>query len=216
MQITTRLGLLIGGAALVAAFSGCADPAKDVPKAQTAAPAAAASAPAAAASAAPAGLMKIDGAASSIKFVGANLTTEHPGGFKTFSGTIVLEGSDVTKALVAIEIDMKSVYSDDEKLTGHLKSPDFFDVESHPSAKFTTTKIEAGEGGAHTVHGQLQLRGITKAISFPATITAADGKATASAKFAINRKDYKIEYPGKPDNLIKDDVVIELNLVASK
>jgi len=94
-------------------------------------------------------------------------------------------------------------------LTGHLSSPDFFDVPSHPTSTFTVASIEAG-----TVTGNLNLHGVSKSISFPATISVASDKVAVKAEFAINRKDFGINYPGKTDDLIRDNVVINLDLSA--
>ena len=56
----------------------------------------------------------------------------------------------------------------------------------------------------------LTIKGISQEIAFPATIKAVDGQLAAEAKIAINRQDFKISYPGKPDNLIQDNVEITI------
>jgi len=108
--------------------------------------------------------------------------------------------------------------TDQEKLVGHLKSPDFFDVEKFPVTRFQSTKIETGgeRGATHTVTGNLELHGVTKSIRFPASISLAADNVSVKSEFGINRKDFGIVYPGKPDDLIKDEVLIRLNLVATK
>ena len=58
--------------------------------------------------------------------------------------------------------------------------------------------------------------GVTKAITFPARITATNEGADVEAKFGINRKDFAIVYPGMPDDLIKDEVLIDLKLSPKK
>jgi len=159
-----------------------------------------------------------DHASSKVEFVGAKITGKHDGGFKAFSGTVQLVEGDPSKSQVTAEIDTTSLYADQEKLTGHLKSPDFFDVAKHPKTRFTSTSIKAGgdKGASHTVTGNLELHGVTKSISFPATIKAHDGAVDVDAEFAINRKDFGLVYPGKPDDLIKDDVLIKLEIRSKK
>lgn len=147
---------------------------------------------------------------SKVDFVGSKVTGKHDGGFKSIKGTANVEGTSPETSTVEIDIDMKSVWTDDERLTGHLKSADFFDVENHPNAKFVSTKIEKS-GSAYTVTGNLTLHGQTKSIKFPATITLGDDTATVKADFSINRQDFGIAYAGKPDDLIRDDVVIKLD-----
>jgi polyisoprenoid-binding protein YceI len=62
----------------------------------------------------------------------------------------------------------------------------------------------------------LQLHGVTKSISFPTTIKVGGGGVEVDAEFAINRKDFGIVYPGMPDDLIRDDVLLRLHIRANK
>jgi len=163
--------------------------------------------------------LAINGENSKVEFTGSKVTGKHEGGFKTFTGTIDLVNSKPAESSVTVDIDAASVYSDDEKLTGHLKSPDFFDVEKFPKATFKSTKIEADAAkgaDAYTVTGDFNLHGVTKSISFPATIKAGDDAVDVNAEFAVNRKDFGIVYAGKADDLIRDDVVIKLTLKAPR
>jgi polyisoprenoid-binding protein YceI len=155
---------------------------------------------------------------SSIGFVGAKVTGKHEGSFGAFSGGITLVDNDPVKSSVSAEIDTTSLKTDSDRLAKHLRSPDFFDVEKFPKATFTSTAIKAGgdKGATHTVTGNLQLHGVTKSVSFPATITIEGGAVQVKAEFGINRKDFGILYAGKADDLIKDDVLIKLNLKAAK
>jgi len=149
---------------------------------------------------------------STIGFVGSKVTGSHSGGFKEFSGSFKTDGKRLLRADNRIEIAMKSTWSDAEKLTGHLMSADFFDVETYPTSVFELLQISKAEGAdAYTLVGKLTLHGVTKQISFPATVTkGANGHPALDAEFAINRKDYGIVFPGMPDDLIRDEVVIRL------
>lgn len=162
---------------------------------------------------------KIATDASKVEFTGSKVTGKHDGGFKTFTGTVDLVNKKPEESQVFVDIDANSMYSDDEKLTGHLKSKDFFEVETYPKATFTSTKIvaDAAKGaGNYTVTGDFNLHGQTKAITFPARITVNDADVAVESEFSINRKDFGIIYAGKTDDLIRDDVVIKLNLKAVK
>ena len=157
-------------------------------------------------------------AASKFDFVGAKVTNKHDGTFKTFNGTVNLVDGKPEKSSVVVDIEMGSVSVDNEKLTGHLKTPDFFDVAQFPKARFTSTSItpQGINTSLYQVTGNLELHGITKSISFPATIVVAPEAVDTTAEFAINRKDFGIAYPGAPDDLIKDDVLLKLKLHAVK
>ncbi len=155
---------------------------------------------------------------SKVEFVGAKVSAKHEGSFSAFRGTISLVDNDPTKSTVTAEIDIASLQVEPAKLSGHLKSPDFFDAAKFPKAKFTSSAIKAGgdNGATHTVTGNLELHGVSKSITFPAKIGVSADQVTVDAEFAINRKDFSIVYPGMPDDLIKDDVLIKLSLHAKK
>lgn len=153
-----------------------------------------------------------------IEFVGSKVTGSHDGGFKDFEGTLVLVPNKPAKSRLVVEIDMDTTWSDSKKLTGHLKSEDFFHVEKFPTAIFKTTEIASAEGidGSHRVTGNLTLHGVTKSISFPASFSVSEESVTLNSEFAINRKDFGIVYPGSPDNLIRDHVLIRIALDAPR
>jgi len=198
---------------LVFGLSACDnEPSKGKTQASVSAPVAAAPA---AASAVKYGFSNAD---SRIEFVGAKVTRKHDGSFQTFTGTINLVDNEPTKSSVSAEIDIASIQTDTEKLTGHLKSPDLLDAAKYPKATFTSTSIQAGgdKGATHTVTGNFQLHGVTKSITFPATLKASGDTVEADAEFAINRKDFGVVYPGMPDDLIKDDVLLKLHLRAHR
>ena len=157
----------------------------------------------------------IDPATSEVAWVGANLTNSHDGGFKTFSGTVTVDAGSITH--VKIDIDATSIFSDDEKLTGHLMSDEFFDVANHPAATFEASDFKALETGeaTHQITGNLTLRGTTKSVSFPANVSMTDGGVSAEANFIINRQDWGVSYAGQPDNLISDDVRITFKINAA-
>jgi polyisoprenoid-binding protein YceI len=156
----------------------------------------------------------IDPEQSTLSFVGSKITGSHDGGFNRFGGTIELVDNDPTASHVTIEIDATSLWADDDRLTEHLKSPDFFEVETYPEASFESTSIEQTADG-YTVTGNLTLHGVTKSVSFPAQIEVGESGIGARAEFFVKRFDFGIVYPGKPDDLIRDEVVIGFDLVAT-
>ena len=153
---------------------------------------------------------------TSVEFVGSKVTRSHEGGFKTVTGTITVPDGDLTRAQIKVLIGMTSLWSDSGKLTGHLKTRDFFEVDTYPESTFISTSITATDSG-FSVNGNLTLHGVTKGITFPATITISESKAmlNAAAEFHINRTDFGIEYKGKIDDLIRKEVVLRFNLQAT-
>jgi polyisoprenoid-binding protein YceI len=204
----TRIQILTLTAGLF--LAGCADPSQSVPAANVTTNSGSASA----SSAKPSDAGKafaIQPENSKVEFTGSKVTGKHDGGFKQFQGEVHVANGAVAHAKVTI--DTASIYTDTDRLTGHLKSPDFFDVAKYPTAVFETTSI-TGQGANSTVTGNLTLHGVTKQISFPAKVEVKDDAVTLNAEFSINRKDFGIKYAGKPDDLIRDNVVLRLDVKA--
>ncbi|MES2474318.1 MAG: YceI family protein [Verrucomicrobiota bacterium] len=152
--------------------------------------------------------------ASEVKFVGSKVTGSHEGGFKTFKGHFTVKDGLPVGNDHKVVIDMTSTFSDDEKLTGHLKSPDFFDVAKFPEAVFDVTELKKESDTQYTLSGNFTLHGQTKNITFSAIVSEDAGTVKINSSFDINRKDFGIVYAGKADDLIRDEVVIELKLEA--
>ena len=170
---------------------------------------------AATSTAAPADAVHVIKEKSSIEFVAAKVTRDHHGKFTSFDGWLEYAGGKPVR--LAFTIDVNSVETDTEKLTGHLKTPDFFDVATYPKATFTSTSItEAAPGTAggatHVVKGIFDLHGVQKELTIPVTAQSTPDGIHAKSEFTINRHDWKIDYKGMADDLIKDNVLIRLDL----
>jgi len=153
-----------------------------------------------------------------LEWKGSKVTGSHIGTFGKFSGSIEGQGADATKARITVDIDVGSITSDQDKLTGHLKSAQFFDVANHPKAKFVSTAITAGgdKGASHTITGNLTLRGVTKSISFPATIKITDSDVHAKAEFWIDRNQWGVSFKGMKNDLIRKEVVLKLDVKVAR
>ncbi|MFC4991895.1 YceI family protein [Rubritalea tangerina] len=154
---------------------------------------------------------------STITFVGSKVTGKPEGGFKKFSGHFYVDGESLAASGHEVEIDMSSTWSDAEKLTGHLLSADFFDVEQFPTSTFTVTGIEkkaGSKGETHLLTGNFSFHGVTKSIDIPVTVGQSAEEITVKADFYINRFDFNVKYPGKTDDLIREQVVIRFDLKA--
>jgi polyisoprenoid-binding protein YceI len=206
-----KISALVTASMFVLSIAACDnDPAKGKTQVSAAAPLAATAAPASAVK------YTFSNADSRLDFVGAKVTRKHDGSFQSFTGTVGLVDNDLAKSSVTTEIDVGSIKTDEEKLTGHLKSGELLDVAKYPKATFASTSIKPGgdKGATHTVTGNFQLHGVTKSITFPATAKTSGDAVDVDAEFAINRKDFGVVYPGMPDDLIKDDVLLTLHIHA--
>jgi polyisoprenoid-binding protein YceI len=194
-------------------IASCSNPADDVPAAAVQAPAQNASAP----SAPPAAggqFFAFGPETATIEFVGSKVTGSHNGGFREVAGEFRVVDGKLADTGNKVVIDAASIWSDNERLTGHLKSADFFDVAQFPTATFETTNVEH-TGATAKVTGNLTLHGVTKQISFPATVDVSQTGVTAKAEFSIKRFDFNIKYPGRANDLIRDEVVLKLDVKAA-
>src|SRR6266567_4608230 len=86
---------------------------------------------------------QLDPAHTLVEFSGKHMMfTTVKGHFKSVRGTIVLDEADPSRSSVEVEIDTPSLYSGVEYRDTHLKSPDFLDIERHPTITFKSTSVE--------------------------------------------------------------------------
>jgi polyisoprenoid-binding protein YceI len=178
----------------------------------------------------------VDSEASSVGWKGSKVVSgSHNGTISVSGGSLSVENDNLTAG--NFTIDMKSIKNSDladdaeqqAKLVGHLSSPDFFHVDSFPTATFEVTKVEAienGENGAtHNISGNLTLKGTTREITFPATVTMEEDKISATAKTEINRLEWNVMWGNENDNaaraMLKENflsnmIELDINLVANK
>ena len=130
------------------------------------------------------------------------------GGFGKFSGKIQIDPAAKALKTLEVEIDTASLFTEFDMLTNHLKSPDFFEVRRHPTATFVSTQIEPGTGSTK-ITGKLTLHGVTKEISFPATIAITDAGLTLKSEFTLDRSEFGMNFdPKKVENKVSLTVVV--------
>ena len=187
--------------------------------------------------------LNVDTSSSEIAWIGTKVTGYHTGLIPIKNGKLNVLDSAVTGG--DFVMDMKGIMitgpkgSDEKgnaKLLGHLKSKDFFEVDAQPEAKFEITGVALFSGTiqdsadlaqediskykvtdpTHKISGNLTIKGITKNIEFPARITVSSNAVEALAKFNIDRSEWNIVYPGKPDDLIRNSIHMGISLKAMK
>ena len=167
---------------------------------------------------------------STINWVGFNTYADgrHNGTVAIKNGEFQIKGDELVGG--SFTIDMNTIACADltdadsnGKLVGHLKSDDFFAVETNPEAKFEIVSITANDPAAspasHTVTGNLTLRGVTKAITVPANIKVSNGHVQVTTpEFAIDRKQWNVMYGSTgiegvaKDKLIDDNILLSLDI----
>ena len=138
--------------------------------------------------------LKLDAEKSTIEFVGKKTDGAHSGGFKKFTVDPQADFEDPSKSKLSIVIDATSIWSDDAKLTDHLKNPDFFDVRKYPEIKFESTKIEPISETKANIKGKLTMLGKTAEITVPCEVAPSDTQIDLTAKFEIDRTQWGMSY----------------------
>jgi polyisoprenoid-binding protein YceI len=160
----------------------------------------------------------------SIGVLASKVTRTHNIVFQDWNGTFDPGDGSPASAKLAFEVRTDSLISDpnergmmSDRLDTHLKSDEFFHIEQFPTAIFTSTSIvEGAENGAtHTVTGDLTIRGKTKTITFPITVAGDGNVVSAKTEFSLNRQDFDLTYTGQPDDLVRDEVVMQVDVTGT-
>ncbi len=170
----------------------------------------------------------VDTESSKIEWRAQKVTGKHNGSLMIKSGSLDMEDGVLKGG--NFDIDMTTITVLDlegrgkERLEGHLKSADFFNVEEHTTANFTITKVyPIDTKGTYRIIGDLTIKGNTNEIKFNATVTEEEGKITGTAsEVEIDRSEYDIRYGSGSffenlgDKTIYDEFQLDITLVASK
>jgi polyisoprenoid-binding protein YceI len=141
----------------------------------------------------------IDTAHSSVDFKIRHLVSKVSGTFTDFDGTIVADFNNLDASSVEFTIQAASIDTKNEKRDGHLRSSDFFDVESYPEITFKSSKINRVDDDTFAVNGTLTMRGVAKEITlmvdFLGEMSAMGGtRAGYELTTTLNRMDYGVSW----------------------
>lgn len=169
----------------------------------------------------------VDASASTIVWKGEKVVgNSHTGTLSLASGSL-----DISKGKLkggSFTVDMTSLTDTDlegewkTKLENHLKSDDFFGVESFPTAELTITNVNSTGDNTYDVTGDITIKGKTESISFSTTLNEVDNGYEASASITFDRSKFDVRYGSGSffDNLgdkaIKDEISLDVTLVAGK
>lgn len=167
----------------------------------------------------------IDTAHSSVEFAIKHMVfSTAKGRFNQFSGTINLDEGDLANSSVNVTIDAASIDTRDEGRNGHLKSADFFDVETYPTITFVSTGVKVRGDSEFDVTGDLTIHGVTQSVVLKAEKTGEGvnpwGMKVAgfAATTKINRKDFGLNWNAALEAggvLVADEVKISIEIEAN-
>jgi len=168
------------------------------------------------------GSYTIDSQHSEVAWVGRKPGTAHNGTIDITEGSLVT-GEDVSGEVI---IDMNSIVDLDldnevmnKSLVDHLKSDDFFDTEAYPTATFTFTDLQWGEGDENLqVTGVLTIKGVSNDVTFPAQVLPDNEAYRLRAQFELDRTKWGVSYGSESllgsaiDVIIDDMMTIGLDI----
>jgi polyisoprenoid-binding protein YceI len=143
------------------------------------------------------------------------------GTFRTFSGTLTT-GANPLESSVSADIELSSIDTGSEQRDAHIRSADFFEVETHPTMSYRSRAIRA-DGGDAVVDGDLTLKGVTRPVPLRLELNgfgpdAFGGiRAGFSASAEINRRDFNVNFNGLLETggaVVSDKVTIHLEIEA--
>ncbi|SEG70679.1 Polyisoprenoid-binding protein YceI [Thermomonospora echinospora] len=168
-----------------------------------------------------AGTWNIDPSHSEVTFTIRHLMSKVRGTFTEFSGTVVI-ADQLSASSANVEIKMASVDTRNADRDNHIRSAEILDIAAHPTMTFRSTGLRV-EGGDHYLDGELTIKGVTRPVTLEVEYNGVGEdpwggfRAGFSAKTAINRKDWGVEFnvPLQGEKvLLSDKVDIQLEVQA--
>ncbi len=159
---------------------------------------------------------------STLNWKGYKPTGSHTGTIKLLLGNVVMENNKIIGGNFVADMSTIKEAEGNAKLEGHLKSEDFFEIAVFPTSKFEITKSEIKAGKTH-ITGNMSIKGITKQITFPATLAVSKENVTLTSEiFQINRADFNVKFKSKTffndlkDKFVNDDFDFQVTIIAEK
>jgi polyisoprenoid-binding protein YceI len=128
------------------------------------------------------------------------MITNVKGEFRKFDASITSEGNDFSKSTIMATIDASSIFTNEDKRDGHLKSADFFDVENFPTLTFKGTSLKKTGENTYKLIGELTIKGVSKEVELDVEFGGinkdpwGNEKAGFSIEGKINRKDFGLNW----------------------
>ncbi len=159
----------------------------------------------------------VDPAKSTLGFTGTQTQAPFTGHFKTWTATIAFDPAKPEAAHVAVSIDLASATTGDAQKDEAMPGADWFDVGTMATAKFESTGFSPKGGDAYETTGKLTLRGVSKDVILPFTLTIAGDSAHAVGHAKLLRTDFGVgQGSWSTGDMVGLDVTVDVDLVATK
>ena len=156
---------------------------------------------------------KLVAAQSDISFVSKQMGVPVEGKFKKFEADLNFDPKKPDTSKIAFVVDLSSVDIGNAETEKELTKPGWFDSLKIPQAKFTSTSIKSLGGGKFEVAGKLAIKGNTRDVTAPISLTQAGGVTTARGEFTVKRLEFKIgDGDWNDTSLVANEVVVKVKL----
>jgi len=169
-----------------------------------------------------AGTWNIDPVHSEVGFsVRHMMVSKVRGRFATFSGKLVTGESPLDSSVTA-EIDLASINTGSEQRDGHIRSADFFEVETYPTMTYRSTGVREA-GGDYVLDGELTLKGVTRNVPLTLELNGfgpdpfGGTRAGFTATGEINRRDFNVNFSAPMETggaVVADKISLHLEIEA--
>lgn len=169
------------------------------------------------------GTWTLDPTHTEIGFSVRHLVSKVRGKFDTFEGTLVT-AEDLTASTVKVSVDLSTINTGTAGRDDHLRSADFFEVESHPTMTFVSTGVIQKSDTDFAVTGDLTIKGVSKPVELAVEFLGEGNdpwggtRVGVEAKTEISRKEFGIDFnmpvEGTDKLMIGDKISIHINAEA--
>lgn len=157
--------------------------------------------------------VKLVPAQSEIAFVSKQLGVPVDGHFKKFDAQVAFDPKQPAAGKIAFSIDVASATLGVPEADAELPTPTWFNAAKFPKASFESTAIKALGGGKFEVAGKLAIKGNSRDIVVPVTLTQAGATSTATGSFPMQRLAFKIGDGEWADtSMVANDVQVKFKL----
>jgi polyisoprenoid-binding protein YceI len=114
------------------------------------------------------------------------------GRFERFAAEIRFDPNDLAGSRAVITVDLASFRTGDSQRDQIAASQEFLGATGQPQARYATRAFKALGGGRYEVTADLALKGVTRSLTHPATITIVDDEARATGEVVLARSEFGV------------------------
>jgi polyisoprenoid-binding protein YceI len=146
---------------------------------------------------------------SAIRFVTRQMNVPVEGQFRKFDGTVTFDPANPAATKAEFSVDLGSIDLNSEEGETEAKRKLWFDVGAFPVAKFTTTSVRNTGVNKFEATGQLSIKGTTREVVAPITVTEANRLLTVEGQFPLKRLQFRIgEGQWSDTETVADEVIV--------